>query len=66
MANLYMAYCPKCRKATTGCIAPGKHGFVKDVYCIICEDLIDANKGKKVLVRSVRKEPKPLDLLRIE
>ena len=65
MKKLWLAYCPHCKKAVTGCPAPHTMDFVRRVNCVLCNEEIDASKGRYVFAPIVIK-PETIDLLRVK
>ena len=45
--DLYLIYCPFCRKSTTVGKAPKQVGYSKVVNCSVCNRVLDASRGKK-------------------
>ena len=64
MVSKWFVHCPHCRKTATEALPPKAKGFVNEVHCSLCNQVIDAKNGSFVSLRIpiVREE---VDLLEV-
>jgi hypothetical protein len=66
MNRVWLVWCGHCGRGATIAEPPKSVGFVKDVQCVLCNKIIDANKGAFNYYKEKIEPAREPDLLSVE